>query len=60
MGETVMVGSLPLGRPPPGGRNTSIQELRADYEQLSAEQRLEQAAELSEIQSELAASRPIQ
>jgi transcriptional regulator with XRE-family HTH domain len=59
MGETIAVAPLSLDRSPPGGGNTSIRELRADYEQLSSDERLRQAAELSEIQSELAASGPI-
>src|SRR4051794_2175903 len=39
MGETILLRSLPLDRPPPGGGNLSIRALRADYEQLTPEQR---------------------
>lgn len=55
MGEAIVVSSVPLDQPPPGGGNQSIAELRADYTELSAEERLEQAARLSEIATELAA-----
>lgn len=55
MGETVIVETLSLNSPPPGGGNQSVAELRADYRELTAEQRLEQAARLSEIATELAA-----
>jgi transcriptional regulator with XRE-family HTH domain len=58
IGETVTVSSLPLDQPPPGGGNVAIRELRSDYESLTPEERLQQAAELSEIQTELAANRP--
>jgi transcriptional regulator with XRE-family HTH domain len=54
LGETLSVSTLSLGEPPPGGGNQSIAELRADY-LLSPEQRLAQAAQLSEIATELAA-----
>jgi transcriptional regulator with XRE-family HTH domain len=54
MGETLRVSMLALGEPLPGGSNQSIAELRADY-RLSAEERLAQAAQLSEIATELAA-----
>jgi transcriptional regulator with XRE-family HTH domain len=54
MGETLDVSTLALGDPPPGGSNQSIAELRADY-RLSAEERLAQAARMSEIATELAA-----
>jgi transcriptional regulator with XRE-family HTH domain len=55
MGETLSLGTVALHQPPPGGGNTPISELRADYEHLSPEERLDQAAELSQIQTELAA-----
>jgi len=55
MGETLMLSSLPLAEAVPGGSNLSLAELLADYERLSVEDRLEQAAELSEIATELAA-----
>ncbi len=54
MGETLLVSTTPLNQPVPGGSNVSILELRADYEQLTAEERLDQAAELSAIATELA------
>ncbi len=54
MGETFRITFLDLAKPPPGGSNQSIAELRADY-RLSAEERLAQAAKLSEIGTELAA-----
>lgn len=54
MGETLHVSTLALGEPAPGGSNQSIAELRADY-RLSPEERLAQAAQLSEIATELAA-----
>lgn len=54
MGETLEISTLALAEPPPGGSNQSIAELRADY-RLSAEERLAQAARLSEIATELAA-----
>lgn len=53
MGETLRVSTLALAEPPPGGSNHSIGELRADYG-LSTEERLAQAAKLSEIATELA------
>ena len=53
MGETLRVSTLALAKPAPGGSNQSIAELRADY-RLSAEERLAQAAQLSEIATELA------
>jgi transcriptional regulator with XRE-family HTH domain len=54
MGETLHVSTLALAKPAPGGSNQSIAELRADY-RLSPEKRLTQAAQLSEIATELAA-----
>lgn len=54
MGETLRVATLPLDGPVPGGGNQSIAELRSDY-RLSPEERLAQAARLSEIATELAA-----
>ncbi len=38
----------------PGAGNVAISELRADYEQLTPGERLEQAAELSKVATELA------
>jgi transcriptional regulator with XRE-family HTH domain len=54
MGETLHVSTLALAKPVPGGSNQSIAELRADY-RLSPEERLAQAAQLSEIATELVA-----
>jgi transcriptional regulator with XRE-family HTH domain len=54
MGETLRVSSISLTESVPGGGNQSIAELRADY-RLGAEERLTQAAQLSEIATELAA-----
>jgi transcriptional regulator with XRE-family HTH domain len=54
MGETLLVSTTPLNQPAPGSSNVSILELRADYEELTPEERLEQAAELSAIATELA------
>lgn len=54
MGETLRVSALALNEPAPGAGNQSIAELRADY-RLSPEERLAQAAQLSEIATELAA-----
>jgi transcriptional regulator with XRE-family HTH domain len=54
MGEALRISLTPLAEPIPGGSNQSIAELRADY-QLGAEERLTQAAQLSEIATELAA-----
>jgi transcriptional regulator with XRE-family HTH domain len=53
LGETLRVSMLPLNESVPGGGNQSIAELRADY-RLSPEERLAQAARLSEIATELA------
>jgi transcriptional regulator with XRE-family HTH domain len=54
MGETLRVSTLSLSEPAPGGSNQSIAELRADY-RLTPEERLSQAAQLSEMATELAA-----
>ena len=54
MGETLSVSTLPLSGSAPRASNQSIAELRADY-RLSSSERLAQAAELSEIATELAA-----
>lgn len=55
MGETLSVTALDMHSPAPGGSNQSIAELRSDYRNLTAEERLAQAAHLSEIGTELAA-----
>jgi transcriptional regulator with XRE-family HTH domain len=54
MGETLSLGTLELKAPVPGGGNQSIAELRADYRDLTPEERLAQAAQLSEIATSLA------
>jgi transcriptional regulator with XRE-family HTH domain len=55
MGETLTVRPVKLSDPPPRGGNQSIAELRAEYQDLTPEERLEQAARLSQIASGLAA-----
>jgi transcriptional regulator with XRE-family HTH domain len=55
MGEVLTLSPLDLADPPPGGGNQSIAELRSDYRDLTAEERLAQAARLSKIATELAA-----
>lgn len=53
LGETLAISTLALDEPVPGGSNQSIAELRSDYE-MSPEERLAQAAQLSEAATELA------
>jgi transcriptional regulator with XRE-family HTH domain len=55
MGETLAVVPASINGPVPEGGNQSIAELRSDYQELSADERLAQAALLSEIGTELAA-----
>lgn len=55
MGETLEIAPRSLADPVPGGGNQSIAELRADYRDLTAEERLTQTARLSKIATELAA-----
>jgi hypothetical protein len=55
MGKTLSLRTLELDAPAPGGGNQTIAELRADYRGLSPEERLAQAAQLSEIATGLAA-----
>ena len=57
MGETLRLDSFPVASPPPGGGNVPVRELRAGFDELTPDQRLEQAAVLSRAASELAASR---
>jgi len=57
MGETLQIAAVTLSAPPPGGGNASIRELRAEFDELTPDQRIEQAATLSRAASELAASR---
>lgn len=54
MGETLSVGSMALGAPARGAGNLTIAELRADFRDLSPEERLAQAAKLSEVTTQLA------
>jgi transcriptional regulator with XRE-family HTH domain len=55
MGETLMLSSVALSEPVPGGSNQSLAEVLADYRELTSEERLVQAAKLSEMATELAA-----
>lgn len=55
MGETLTFASTKLSDPVPGGGNQSIAELRADFRELTPEERLAQTARLSEIATGLAA-----
>lgn len=59
MGETLAVMPVSLASSVPGGSNQSIAELRADYRDLTPEERLAQAADLSKIAAELAAQADI-
>lgn len=59
MGESLMLSSLRLGEPVPGGSNQTLAEVLADHREQTAEERLEQAAKLSEIATELAAGAEI-
>lgn len=54
MGEAIQLSSISLERRPPRGGNQTIRQLRSDYRDLSAEERLSQAAELSRVATELA------
>jgi len=53
MGETLTISTLRLDEPPPSGSNQTIAELSASFEQ-TPEDRLAEAAQLSEIATELA------
>lgn len=55
MGETLMLSAVGLSGPLPGAGNQSVGELLADYRDLTPEERLEQAARLSEMATDLAA-----
>lgn len=55
MGEALMLSSLPLDAGVPGAGNQSLRELLSDFRDLSPEDRLAEAAKLSEIATELAA-----
>ena len=54
MGETLVLSSLALNEPVPGGSNQSLAELLADFRDLTPEERLAQAATMSEVATELA------
>lgn len=58
MGETLVLGSVSIDKPPEGGGNASIRELRSDLENLTPEQRIEQAVLLSKAAGKLAATNP--
>jgi transcriptional regulator with XRE-family HTH domain len=55
MGETLMLSSFDTTKPIPGGSNQSLGEVLSDYLELTPEERLAQAAKLSEMATELAA-----
>lgn len=55
MGETLMLSSVSLKETVPGGSNQNLAEALADYRELTPEERLAQAAKLSEVATELAA-----
>lgn len=55
MGESLTFSSLSLSEPVPGGSNQPLAELISDYRNLTPEERLSQAAVLSEIATDLAA-----
>jgi len=55
MGETLMLSSVGLSESVPGGSNQSVAEALSDYRDLTPEERLTQAAKLSEMATELAA-----
>lgn len=54
MGEAIQLSAISLERRPPGGGNQTIRQLRSDYRDLSAKERLSQAAELSRVATKLA------
>ena len=55
MGEALMLSTIRLSDSVPGGSNQSVRETLDDFHGLTPEERLEQAAKLSEIATELAA-----
>jgi transcriptional regulator with XRE-family HTH domain len=55
MGETLMLSSLSLSATVPGASNQPLGEILADFKELTAADRLAQAAKLSEMATELAA-----
>lgn len=58
MGETLRIDAVPITAPPVAGGNATIRDLRLEFDELTPDQRLEQAIALSRTTSELAASRP--
>jgi transcriptional regulator with XRE-family HTH domain len=56
MGLTFVIEPVRLNDRVPGGGNQMVSELRSDFRDLSPEERLAQAAHLSEAATELAAS----
>jgi transcriptional regulator with XRE-family HTH domain len=54
MGETLSLRTMELNAPAPGSGNQSLAELRADYRDLTPEQRLVEVAQLSEVATQLA------
>lgn len=55
MGETLMLSTQRLDESVPGGSNQSLAEVLANHRELTSEERLAQAAKLSEIATDLAA-----
>lgn len=56
MGMTFALEPVRLQDRVPGGGNQSVAELRADFQNLSSDERLAQAAHLSEVSTELAST----
>ncbi len=56
LGETLALQSVPLASPPPGGGNVPIGQLRADFENYTPAERLQQAIVLSRTATKLAAA----
>jgi transcriptional regulator with XRE-family HTH domain len=54
MGETLSVAAIGLDAPAPNASNQTIAELRSDYRDLTPEERLAQAVQLSEVTTQLA------
>jgi transcriptional regulator with XRE-family HTH domain len=55
MGQALMLSSFDTMKPIPGGSNQSLGEVLSDYLEMTPEERLAQAAKLSEMATELAA-----
>lgn len=54
MGQTLWIDATPLSDSPPGGGNVSIRELRAVFDELSPDERLQQGVALSRVAGKLA------